>query len=354
MSSTEDPATPDQPPTKKSKSDDIDEKTMYKNEARKKGVVDLNLPEGFKDLSTVHVPIGGLFDQPQTGKEWHKYKLTQEQVDSYWTNGYLPNIRVLSEDQCDKLLEDYKVFLDPDKLHPGHGLFFEFHRNQGGDPNNVLLHALGHWRITAAFHDVCFLPAIAVPSSQLIDPSREEVDVRLWHDQLFAKPAKHGGVVAWHQDYSYWTRTKPMKHLTIHIALDDQTVENGGLHFIPGSHRWTRNGMPLPITDDNFADMESIKGILTEEEKADFKPTPSLLKKGEASFHHPLMVHGSYSNRTDKPRRACVVNYFADGVISDTDDPLLSQKEPVIPKGCKMEGQFFPIVYKPQWESVST
>ena len=38
---------------------------MYKNEARKKGVVDLNLPEGFKDLSTVHVPIGGLFDQPQ-------------------------------------------------------------------------------------------------------------------------------------------------------------------------------------------------------------------------------------------------------------------------------------------------
>ena len=37
-------------------------------------------------------------------------------------------------------------------------------------------------------------------------------------------------------------------------------------------------------------------------------------------------------NRTDKPRRACVVNYMADGVISDTDDPLFSQKEPFIPK----------------------
>ena len=52
-----------------------------------------------------------MYGYSQTGKEWHKYKLTQEQVDSYWTNGYLPNIRVLSEDQCDKLLEDYKVFL---------------------------------------------------------------------------------------------------------------------------------------------------------------------------------------------------------------------------------------------------
>ena len=41
-----------------------------------------------------------------------------------------------------------------------------------------------------------------VPSSQLIDPSREEADIRLWHDQLFAKPAKHGGVVAWYVIHS--------------------------------------------------------------------------------------------------------------------------------------------------------
>ena len=42
------------------------------------------------------------------------------------------------------------------------------------------------------------LYVLQVATSQLIDPSREEVDVRLWHDQLFAKPAKHGGVVAWY------------------------------------------------------------------------------------------------------------------------------------------------------------
>ena len=41
-----------------------------------------------------------------------------------------------------------------------------------------------------------------VPSSQLIDPSREEANIRLWHDQLFAKPAKHGGVVAWYVIHS--------------------------------------------------------------------------------------------------------------------------------------------------------
>jgi ectoine hydroxylase-related dioxygenase (phytanoyl-CoA dioxygenase family) len=120
-----------------------------------------------------------------------------------------------------------------------------------------------------------------------------------------------------------------MKHLTIHIALDDQTPETGGLHFIPGSHRWHREGLPLPITDASFGDMESIKKVLTEEELKEFKPVPSGLKKGHASFHHPLMVHGSYANKSDRPRRACVVNYFADGVCSDTNDELLNGVPPI-------------------------
>ena len=55
--------------------------------------------------------------------------------------------------------------------------------------------------------------------------------------------------------------------------------------------------MPLPITDAAFGNMESIQSVLTEEERKQFRPMPSNLRKGEASFHHPLMVHGSYANR---------------------------------------------------------
>jgi ectoine hydroxylase-related dioxygenase (phytanoyl-CoA dioxygenase family) len=62
---------------------------------------------------------------------------------------------------------------------------------------------------------------------------------------------------------------------------------------------------------------------LTPEELDSFKPEPVLLKKGEASFHHPLAVHGSYGNKSDKHRRAAVLNYFADGVFSDSDGDLI-------------------------------
>ena len=62
---------------------------------------------------------------------------------------------------------------------------------------------------------------------------------------------------------------------------------------------------------------------MTPEELEAFKPEPVLLKKGEASFHHPLAVHGSYGNRSDEQRRAAVLNYFADGVLSASDGDLI-------------------------------
>jgi ectoine hydroxylase-related dioxygenase (phytanoyl-CoA dioxygenase family) len=165
--------------------------------------------------------------------------------------------------------------------------------------------------------------------------------VRFWHDQLFCKPAQHGGGVAWHQDYSYWTRTLPMAHLMCWIGLDDATRDNGCLHYVSGSHRWEL----LPITG-LAADMEAIQGVLTPEQRVQFKPVAIELKKGEAAFHHPLMVHGSYENRTDRPRRATVLNVFRDGVISNTNTPLL-KGVPVIDKGQKVEGQFFPLLFDP-------
>ena len=52
--------------------------------------------------------------------------------------------------------------------------------------------------------------------------------------------------------------------------------------------------------------------------------------------------------RSQFPRRAAVVNYFADGVWSDTEEPLLNGV-PAVPKGEKIDGQFFPVVYDPAW-----
>jgi hypothetical protein len=58
------------------------------------------------------------------------------------------------------------------------------------------------------------------------------------------------------------------------------------------------------------------------------------------------MIHGSFENRTERPRRAVVINAFADGTRSDSNDPLLTGVPP-IPQGEKMQGQFFPLLLDP-------
>jgi len=55
-------------------------------------------------------------------------------------------------------------------------------------------------------------------------------------------------------------------------------------------------------------EMEGLMASLTDEQKAAFHPIPIELKKGYGTFHHPLLVHGSYENKSDKPRRAFVLN----------------------------------------------
>ncbi len=287
-----------------------------------------------EDLSQYHQPIGNLFRLPETPEEWRQYRLSDEQIAFYHQNGYLPGIRILTDQQVEQLREELAGLMEPS--HPGHQLFYEYHSNESKDPNTVLFHALGAWRITPGFHDILWHPAFTVPASQLLGGP-----VRFWHDQLFCKPPKQGGVVAWHQDYSYWTRTQPQAHLTCWIGLDDATEENGALMYIPGSHRWQL----LPITG-LAGDMDAIMSVLTDEQKAQFKPVTIQLKKGECSFHHALVVHGSGVNRSHRPRRATVINVFRDGVKSASDQPPL-EGVPPIPAGQKMEGQFFPLLFDP-------
>nr|XP_039263179.1 phytanoyl-CoA dioxygenase domain-containing protein 1-like [Styela clava] len=215
---------------------------------------------GIPDWSTVHSDSGGLGKKPSNIEEWKRFMFNKEQIAEFHRNGYIANIKVLNETQCDKLLEEYQKVMKLEEDSAERALFYEYHSNQSKDPNNVLMHALGHWRVSQYFHDLVFCPAMTVPTAQLLSNIDEEFcKVRFWHDQLFAKPAKYGGVVAWHQDYSYWTKTQPMRHMTVHIALEDQTLENGCIQYVPGSHNWTRDGKPLPVTDFNFGDMESIQ-----------------------------------------------------------------------------------------------
>jgi len=161
---------------------------------------------------------------------------------------------------------------------------------------------------------------------------------------MFCNPEQLPGLEPKHQEYSYWTRTTPMNHLTCWIGLDDASVDNGCIHYVPGSHRWEL----LPVTG-LAGDMHAIEQVLTEDQRTQFRnPVAVELKAGECVFHHPLTVHGSFENRTSRPRRAMVLNVVRDGVCSSVDEPLLGGTD-AIAAGQPLGGRFYPLLL----ESVS-
>ncbi|QEG37534.1 phytanoyl-CoA dioxygenase family protein [Bythopirellula goksoeyrii] len=281
------------------------------------------------DLSTIHKPVCDLF----AAQGAHvPLELSQEQLADFERDGFIANVPLLTLEQCDALCDELEEFFQPG--HEGSELWYEYHSNESTTPEKALFHALGAWRLRPGFHDLLWNPALVGTSRQLLNAAP-----RFWHDQLFCKPAQHGGVVAWHQDYSYWTRTEPMQHLTCWIPLDDCDAENGSIQYVPGSHRWEL----LPRTE-LAGDMDGIRAVLNDERwEALSNPTVVTAKQGYATFHHPLMVHGSQANNSSRPRRVTVVNLVADGVCSMADEPLLVGV-PAIPSGEPLCGQFFPLL----------
>lgn len=290
------------------------------------------------DLSKFAHPITNMFDQPQSPEEWKPFVLTQEQVDFYRENGYLTGVKILTEKQVKRLNEELAGLTEMSEERKK--LFYQYKSNESEDSNKVLFHAIGGWRALTGFHDLLWAPAYRMAAFQLMGGS-----VRLFHDQLFCKPAKHGGVVAWHQDFSYWTFTRPMNHLTCWIGLDDANNENGCLYYIPGSHKW---GL-LPITGLT-GDMESVQGVLDEKQLEEFhNKKANELPKGHASFHHPQMMHGSYANTSNRSRRAVVLNSMGANTVSNLTHfdrmEALRDFPPLGNDGQKLGGPDFPLLF---------
>lgn len=294
------------------------------------------------DLSNHGAPVSQMFEQPRTAQEWEKYALTKEQVDSFEKNGYVSGIKILTNEQVDILNKElvHLQSVNSDEKQ----LFYYYQSNESENPDQVLFHAIGGWRVTAGFHDLLWAPAYRMAAYQLLGQS-----FRLFHDQLFCKPAKHGGVVAWHQDFSYWTFTKPMHHLTCWIGLDDATKDNGCLYYVPGSHQW---GL-LPITGLT-KDMYAVKEILTGEQQVQFdNKFANELPKGYASFHHPLTMHGSYANHSEKPRRAVVLNAMDHCTLGNTAGYERTEELknfPEMPQDKLLSSNFFPLLFNPDRE----
>jgi phytanoyl-CoA hydroxylase len=129
--------------------------------------------------------------------------------------------------------------------------------------------------------------------------------MRLYHDQSLFKPAQ-GNPTAWHLDNPFWS-FHSSKAMTMWIAIEDATLGNGCMWYVPGSHKTATADKNLNIGQD-FAGLFKMYP-----EWKNIEPASVPVPAGSVVFHNGLTAHAAGANLTNKPRRAFAVAFMPEG-----------------------------------------
>ncbi|MFF5176173.1 phytanoyl-CoA dioxygenase family protein [Micromonospora sp. NPDC000089] len=158
-------------------------------------------------------------------------------------------------------------------------------------------------------------------------------DIACFTAHYICKPAFTGQAVLWHQDGAYW-KLDPMEALTVWLAVDESTTENGCLRIIPGSHEIPLY-QPSPRTDEpnmlfSAADEDLVQSWVQKRGIVDIELNP-----GDVSIHHPHILHCSEPNVSPKRRCGLDIGYISTSTRISSNGLYL---DPIVVAGEAREG----------------
>lgn len=246
-----------------------------------------------------------------------KTTLSSEQINSYRENGFI-------------IIED---FLDPEELETWRAAVMEAVAERNGqkmpgkavkvgeddginvDPGyfkNVFDQLLNLWQTNDKVKKLMIDERIGKLACDLSGAK----GIRIWHDQALIKRA-WANPTSWHLDTPFWSFSD-REALSIWVALDDVTLENGCMFFIPGSHKET--SFESPSIGKNMSDIFEAYPRFK-----NARSVPAVMKAGSCSFHNGLTIHGAHANMTAGLRRAMTCAYLPDGNVYNGQPNILPE-----------------------------
>lgn len=158
-------------------------------------------------------------------------------------------------------------------------------------------------------------------------------DIALFASHYIVKPPYSGQEVRWHQDGAFWP-LEPMAVVTLWLAVDRSTPENGCLRVIPGSHTGELAAMR------EVTDVETVLGKEIAAPVDDSRAVDIVLEPGDIEVHHPNIVHGSNANASPHRRCGLTIRYIP------TSTRIVSAEQPY-PSAFHLRGDPGVNVYQP-------
>jgi non-heme Fe2+,alpha-ketoglutarate-dependent halogenase len=218
--------------------------------------------------------------------------LSQNDVESYRREGYLPGRRLLSAAEAERFRNDcLRTCAEPLLLGDQNPYSVKRHAS-----NRVKPYLLFPWAAELVRH-----PRLLDLVEAVIGP-----DILVFHTTVWMKAAHSENYVPWHQDATYFGLA-PFEHVTAWVALTPSRPESGCVRVIPGSHH---NGQLAHFDNHNdpltmLSRGQKLADAIREEDAVNL-----VLEPGDMSLHHTLTVHSSRTNRSDDWRIGVGISYI--------------------------------------------
>jgi ectoine hydroxylase-related dioxygenase (phytanoyl-CoA dioxygenase family) len=207
--------------------------------------------------------------------------LTREEVARFNRDGYLKGMRIFGDDEIAGIRRYFDDLLEKTLA-------------AGGDSYSISTAHLTHARVYDLLTDARLVARVADLLGE---------NVIGWGSHFFCKMPGDGKRVSWHQDASYWPLT-PSKAVTIWLAIDDASVENACMRYIPGTQNLGHLTYRLSETDEANVLNQTVEGIEQLQPPVDVE-----LRAGEISMHSDLLLHGSEANQSARRRCGLTLRY---------------------------------------------
>lgn len=208
--------------------------------------------------------------------------LSAQQIKSFNRDGYLSPLDVFTPDEAGEIRQYFDQLLAATLA-------------QGQDSYSISSAHL----LYGPVHDLLCEPRIVRVVADLLGEN-----VIGWGSHFFCKLPGDAKTVDWHQDASYWPLT-PTRTLTVWLAIDDASLENACVRFIPGTHRQGRLAYEVDPVERRTNVLH--QRIATPERFGE--PVPNILRAGQISIHSDLLLHGSDANRSTQRRCGLTLRY---------------------------------------------
>jgi len=239
-------------------------------------------------------------------RQGNTYIVSEEEKESFKRDGYLILKGVLSQEEVDEIEIVYNKFLNQEIFVPGK----DFCDMAGGfdrKPEDFsIINAMLPRKYYPLWQGNIYELRTSSISQQLCGDG-----MSIDYDQLLAKrPHKEDAIFPWHQDSAYWPPFKSdPTTTTMWLAIDNSTILNGCMMFVPGSHKETKLRPHRPAFGKSREEAHALVCDVDDGENG--KDTSHLvpINRGDITIHNERIIHGSGPNLSDGWRRAYVIAY---------------------------------------------